>query len=454
MWFGNVTASDTITIPWDVVSLQSGSVTPTTAGSIVIYKNNSATQRTSASGVTDTRTFDSVTGTNLLTIDLSDNADAGFYAAGNNYHVMVSGMVVEGLAINQWIASFSIQNRNDYADVREWLGTAVATPTTGGVPEVDITHIAGSAVSTSSAQIGVNVVNAGGTAWASGSLTSGVFAAGAITAAAIADGAIDAATFAADVDAEFLNYIVDDATRIDASALNTATATTIPAIVADTNELQTDWANGGRLDTILDARASQASVDTIDGIVDAILVDTAEIGAAGAGLTVLATAANLATVAGYLDTEIAAILEDTGTTLPAQITALNNLSQADIRAAVGLASANLDTQLTAIDDYLDTEVAAIKAKTDNLPASPAATGDAMTLTSAYDFAKGTVAMTEAYAANGAAPTPVQAIFAIHQMLMQHAISGTTWNAYKLDNVTVAFAVTLNDATTPTSARRT
>lgn len=37
--------------------------------------------------------------------------------------------------------------------------------------------------------------------------------------------------------------------------------------------------------------------------------------------------------------------------------------------------------------YVDTEVAAIKAKTDNLPASPAATGAAMTLTSAYDAAK-------------------------------------------------------------------
>lgn len=37
----------------------------------------------------------------------------------------------------------------------------------------------------------------------------------------------------------------------------------------------------------------------------------------------LATSAALTTVAGYLDTEIAAILEDTGTTLPAQIAALN-----------------------------------------------------------------------------------------------------------------------------------
>jgi hypothetical protein len=58
----------------------------------------------------------------------------------------------------------------------------------------------------------------------------------------------------------------------------------------------------------------------------------------------LATAANLATVAGYLDTEIAAILEDTGTTLPAQISALNNLSAAQVNAEVdtALADVNLD----------------------------------------------------------------------------------------------------------------
>ncbi len=34
-------------------------------------------------------------------------------------------------------------------------------------------------------------------------------------------------------------------------------------IVADTNELQADWADGGRLDLILDARASQTSVDDV-----------------------------------------------------------------------------------------------------------------------------------------------------------------------------------------------
>lgn len=66
----------------------------------------------------------------------------------------------------------------------------------------------------------------------------------------------------------------------------------------------------------------------------------------------------------------------------------------------------------------------------------------------------TTALTESYAANGAAPTLTQAMLAVHQMLMQFAISGTSYTVRKLDNSTTAFVVTLNDATTPTSAVRT
>lgn len=86
--------------------------------------------------------------------------------------------------------------------------------------------------------------------------------------------------------------------------------------------------------------------------------------------------------------------------------------------------------------------------------STVAAGAAMTLTSAYDFAKGTSAMTEAYAANGVAPTPVQALMAIHQVLMQFAISGTSYTVKKLDNSTTAFTVTLDSSSSPTSAVRT
>ncbi len=77
------------------------------------------------------------------------------------------------------------------------LGTAVSSPATAGILDVNLKNIANATVSTSAAQIGVNAVQAGGTAWGSGAITAAAFAAGAVDAAAIANGAIDAATFAA-----------------------------------------------------------------------------------------------------------------------------------------------------------------------------------------------------------------------------------------------------------------
>lgn len=45
-------------------------------------------------------------------------------------------------------------------------------------------------------------------------------------------------------------------------------------ILADTGELQTDWANGGRLDLILDARMAEASINTTGGAVDTVTTVT------------------------------------------------------------------------------------------------------------------------------------------------------------------------------------
>lgn len=64
----------------------------------------------------------------------------------------------------------------------------------------------------------------------------------------------------------------------------------------------------------------------------------------------LATASNLATVASYIDTEMAAVV---AATLPAAL-----------RAALGLSAANMDTQLGALATAAN--LAAVKAKTDNL----------------------------------------------------------------------------------------
>jgi len=205
-----------------------------------------------------------------------------------------------------------------------------------------------------------------------------------------------------------------------------ANSTKLAAILADTNELQADWVNGGRLDLILDAAGSagdpwttalpgaygagtagkiigdniNAPIATVDTVVDAIKTvvddihdtdlpavksDTAAI-LEDTGTTLdtlikdiptnaeLATAlgtaddATLAAIAGldtkidtidnFLDTEIAAILEDTGTTLPATLT-------------------TIEGKVDAVDNYVDTEVAAIKSVVDDILVDTGTTLDAL-----------------------------------------------------------------------------
>ena len=83
----------------------------TTAGAYRVYKNISTTERTSSAGITDFSGFDSVTGLNAVTIDLSNNTDAGFYAAANDYVVVLVGAVVDGQTVNVPLFQFSIANR-------------------------------------------------------------------------------------------------------------------------------------------------------------------------------------------------------------------------------------------------------------------------------------------------------------------------------------------------------
>jgi phage baseplate assembly protein W len=168
-----------------------------------------------------------------------------------------------------------------------------------------------------------------------------------------------------------------------------------------------------------------------------ILTDTAVIGAAGAGLTAvpwnaawdaevqseaadalaaydpptkaeldsavapLATAAALTTVDGIVD----AILVDTGTTIPTQISGLNNLSAAQVNAEVV--------------DAVGTDVIA-----DSVPA------------------------------DGSRPTMRQALLMITRFLMEKSVSGTTVTVKKEDGSTSSMTFALDDATNPTSISRT
>lgn len=100
--------------------------------------------------------------------------------------------------------------------------------------------------------------------------------------------------------------------------------------------------------------AGGLDVDTLDSNVSAILTDTAEIGAAGAGLTTLATAAALATV----DSNVDAILVDTGTTLDAKIDTIDGIVDSIL--------VDTGTTLDGKIDTIDTNVDAILVDTNEL----------------------------------------------------------------------------------------
>jgi hypothetical protein len=86
---------------------------------IAVYKGSSTVESTA--GVTLTTNFDGRTGLNHVALDTS--ADGTFYSAGADYRfVMTSGAVGSVSVAGYTVRSFSIENRNIYADLRLWHG--------------------------------------------------------------------------------------------------------------------------------------------------------------------------------------------------------------------------------------------------------------------------------------------------------------------------------------------
>lgn len=213
----------------------------------------------------------------------------------------VIGAAGAGLTAVPWNAAWDAEVQSEVSDGLIAYGAATATDVTTAAANVSVDEIQATALAdlfntdsgtTYASAVAGSVVaeiadNAGGSA---------------LTAAAIADAVWD----------EILSgHAVSGSTGEALAAAGSAGDPWITALPGSYSAGQAGKIVGDYLNASVSSRATQTSVDTIDGIVDSILVDTAEIGAAGAGLTALATAANLATVAGYLDTEIAAILADT-----------------------------------------------------------------------------------------------------------------------------------------------
>ena len=107
-YLGDFTEDTTLYFKFSTVSLAQVPTTLSGVPVIKVYKDD-ATGTETATGVTLTADFDSVTGLNSVKIDTS--ADA-FYATGADYHVIITTGTVDSISVvGIEVAEFSIENR-------------------------------------------------------------------------------------------------------------------------------------------------------------------------------------------------------------------------------------------------------------------------------------------------------------------------------------------------------
>lgn len=253
-----------------------------------------------------------------------------------------------------------------------------------------------------------------------------------------------------------LGKILDTAVSTPATAgvldvnvknMNNVAATSITAVNANQGTTQPVNFTGA-------AGSALVKSDTVDIAGAAVSTGTAQIGVnvvtqANIDFGALQKASlNAATPASVLGA-VGSVTGNVGGNVAGSVGSVTGLNAALLDAAVStrLASASY----TAPDNA---DIVLIKAKTDNLPASPAAVGSAMTLTSGERISIAGVvsstAMTEAYSAVGAVLTPASALYQIVQQLGSMSISGTTMTVKKRDESTTAKTFTLNSSTAPSS----
>lgn len=316
MYLGDFTTANTVYVGFNTFDSNdpSASVTLTglAVGDIKVYKNGSTTERSSTAGFTlldtDGTDFDGNTGIHGFSLDLSDNTDSGFYAAGGEYMVVVASVTVDGATVNFIAATFSIERTGGALALLK--GTNSLSDIEGKIDTLtsDLT-----AVKTKTDYL--PSVTAGG--------SGGLFIAGSNAATTVnftgnLSGSVGSVTAAITLPTIPTNWI--SATGIASSAITSA-----------------KFASGAITSTVLASNAIGASQIASDAIT------AAKIAADAIGASELATDAV---------TEIVnAVWAAAARTLTAA-TNFNNLSQSDIRTAVGMASANLDTQFTTLGGKL------------------------------------------------------------------------------------------------------
>jgi len=286
---------------------------------IHIHKDDGLVQRNNAAGVTVSIDFDGITGNHMVKIDTSDNTVADFWVGGADYFVRMEGTTIDAATVNAWIGHFSLENRRVAGEL---ISTTIATLAS----QTSFTLTAGSA-DNSAYNNCIAIV--------SDQISAVQKCIGTISAYT---GVSKTVTLAADP-AIFTIAAKDNITIIATSALanvKTVNGTLqtandngldINAILVDTNELQADWTDAGRLDLLIDAiKAVTDALPNSGALTD---IDT--------GVNNLETRLT-ALRGGYLD-ELAAA------NIPADVDTLLTRVTAAVATAAALATAQNDLDL-------------------------------------------------------------------------------------------------------------
>ena len=116
MYLGDFAPLSTVYASFTTAGANGARIAPSgafTTADFRIYKNGSTTERSSMAGVTVSSTFDALTGVCTVAIDTSDNTDAGFYASGAEYALVLypASITVDSQAPSAVIAQWSMARK-------------------------------------------------------------------------------------------------------------------------------------------------------------------------------------------------------------------------------------------------------------------------------------------------------------------------------------------------------
>ena len=340
-YLGDFAEDDTVYIMFNTFSSDDPSASCTITNfintDVHIHKDDGLTQRNNAAGITVSVDFDGITGSHMVKIDTSDNTVAGFWVVGHEYFVRIEGTTIDGATINAVVGQFSIQNRYTRGtDSAALAATALTDVTWTDAKAAFLDH----AISTVDTNVDTLLTR----------VTAAVALASVCTEGRLAE--LDGANLPTDV-------------------ANVKAETAL--IVADTNELQTDWVNGGRLDLLLDAIPTTAMRGTDNAALAATALTDAtwtDAKAAFIDHSIATVDTNLDTLltritaarAGYLDNLSAGAVA-------LSATALSDVTWTDAKAAfldhsIATVDGNVDTLLTRVTAAVALASALATAQTD------------------------------------------------------------------------------------------